>query len=714
MENLERIRERLHRLLAAPLLPVTIAYMAGVVWHAHFHEWWWAVIVISISGIITFFIDGIPTISRGGIPTIFRGILTLMGANPPSKSKAWRAGVYPLLLGIAAAAGMSISTVRTPVSPAYLTDGHVRVLSGRVTDHTEYQTGQMMVVRVDSCQGRKVSPYLVKTYIPRVYPPCYETYRVKFSGRFTPLKDITDLPEQTDHNISLKRRGISAEAVVSPDSIRYVRPEGGLINSARRNVMAVQRLIGSAPIGDPCKNFLLATLTGDREWIEADTLQLFSTTGLAHVLALSGMHVAIITFLLTVVLMPLNMMRRGRYAAIITSILVLWLFAIMTGLSVSVVRAVTMATMFGICTLMQRVWNPMNALAAAALGITIIWPQEVFSPGFILTFTAVACILVITPALSVRDERAGWKRTMWQWIAVPIAAMAGTGIVSLYYFHTLPLCFLLTNVVSSLLLPGIIGGGIVLILLNSAGFTCVWLGKCVDVLYTGLEKWAGWTEGLPMSHIDNLYMPGWMIGVYFALLATITAWLYTRRRVWLLTAGIIMAAAPVWYALLKPVYPKVEIFMTRSNACTNIYFKDGEKLLWYTNAPEEEQAAIKSRAEKLYRPYMLSRGLKEIKLLNSTAGTARQNGRPDIIDAHGYRFVVANTDVSDSLTERADYAVLCRGVNHPVETARGIGADTVLLSEDIHGTRLKRYEQELIKAGIPVIAVHERPFRIRR
>ncbi|MDE6370734.1 MAG: hypothetical protein K2K92_04520, partial [Duncaniella sp.] len=257
-------------------------------------------------------------------------------------------------------------------------------------------------------------------------------------------------------------------------------------------------------------------------------------------------------------------------------------------------------------------------------------------------------------------------------------------------------------------------GGLVLILLNYSGLTFGWLCNCVAVPYTFLDKSRGRTEGLPISHIDNLYMPGWMTVVYFILLAALTAWLYTRRRVWLIAIGIILAATPLWYALLKPVHPQTEIFMTRSNANTNIYFKDGEKLLWYTNAPEEEQGAIKSRAEKLYRPYMVSRGLIEIELLNSAHSATEQRGATDIIDAHGYRFVIANRDVSDSLSGQTDYAVLCRGVNSPVETARCIGADTVLLSEDIHGTRLKRYERELREAGIPVIAVHDRAFSIRR
>ncbi|MDE6394316.1 MAG: ComEC/Rec2 family competence protein, partial [Duncaniella sp.] len=374
----------------------------------------------------------------------------------------------------------------------------------------------------------------------------------------------------------------------------------------------LQRSIATMPVSDGTKSFLLATLTGDREWLTPSTRTLFSNTGIAHILALSGLHVGVITALLLIILLPLSGMRGGRHLRLIITVAVLWIFAILTGLTPSVVRAVIMATMFAVCTMLQRVWSPLNALSAAAIIILLVTPTAVYSLGFILTFSAVLSIIIFADALNPVDPRHRTARNAVGYLCVTIAAILGTGIVCAYCFHIVPVYFLLTNVVVSILLPPLLGFGITGVMLNAIGIKAAWLCRLLDWLYGMIDRTAEAVSSLPGSMISDIWMPGWTLPIYYILLVIFALYLCRRRVALLYAMAMILAGAIIIGMITAPVCADSEVYITRSHTETTMLVKDGKQLYSYTTARVGAVNDIRMRDESRYKGYMIRRDIHAI------------------------------------------------------------------------------------------------------
>ena len=221
-------------------------------------------------------------------------------------------------------------------------------------------------------------------------------------------------------------------------------------------------------MSDPTIAFYIATITGDDSFLTDDSREEYSRSGLAHILALSGLHVAIIATVIAALLFPLHLMRQRKLRYIIT-IVILWIYAIVTGLSPSVTRAVVMTSMFLIALMIERRNSSLNALCFAALVILLFSPMSLYSIGFQLSFCAVASILIFANRMNPISPRHKIAYHFTSLITVSISAMIGTGLISAYYFHTFPVYFLLSNIIVLLILPFVLGGGILLTLLLAFG-----------------------------------------------------------------------------------------------------------------------------------------------------------------------------------------------------------------------------------------------------
>lgn len=209
---------------------------------------------------------------------------------------------------------------------------------------------------------------------------------------------------------------------------------------------------------------------------------------------------------------------------------VLWLYAVFTGLSPSVTRAVVMATAVSGGLILQRRYFGFNGLLVALCVIVIASPRQLYQPGFQMSFLSVASILAIAPLINRLNQKNRVTFYLASMAGVSVAATIGTGIVSAYYFHTFPLYFLIANIPVLMILPFLMGGGILLMLLEAAGLDPVWLCIIIDTLYHAIHAYAGLIATLPGATIDNLYFPAWLAIPYYLTVVTLIAAIYLRRR----------------------------------------------------------------------------------------------------------------------------------------------------------------------------------------
>lgn len=198
---------------------------------------------------------------------------------------------------------------------------------------------------------------------------------------------------------------------------------------------------------------LQSLILGDRHELDRDTRQAFADAGSMHILAVSGLHVGMIAWILSWLMMsllghPLEHEKCKRWCITILPIIILVFYAIITGLSPSVVRSVLMFSLLHIGLIIRPTRSHWNEVAASAFFILLFRPNDLQTVSFILSYSAVVAILLIMPHLEQALRLPHWPRLLRFWgsiAAVSICAQIGTLPWTLHYFNQMPLYFLLTN-----------------------------------------------------------------------------------------------------------------------------------------------------------------------------------------------------------------------------------------------------------------------------
>lgn len=204
---------------------------------------------------------------------------------------------------------------------------------------------------------------------------------------------------------------------------------------------------------------MLATLSiGYKQALDHSVRQRFAITGVSHILAVSGFHVAVVSGILSFLLSFIPLLGAGRWLRYLLLMLLVWSYVWITGLAPSSVRAGIMFSFFLTGRLLRRRGDSYNTLAASALCMLVYNPFYLFDTGFQLSFMAVWFILYLQPRFSALIEvRNPLLAKPWEMLGVTLAAQTGTLPLCLYYFNTFPVLFILVNLpvafISTLLIP---------------------------------------------------------------------------------------------------------------------------------------------------------------------------------------------------------------------------------------------------------------------
>jgi len=204
-------------------------------------------------------------------------------------------------------------------------------------------------------------------------------------------------------------------------------------------------------------SLLRAVCLGDRSTLTDDMRQSFSGAGGMHLLAVSGLHVGLIWWVLYHSLSWLVRWTRREYIRGLILIGMLWIYASVTGFSSSVCRSVTMFTLYTLARMIDQQTHPVNAILVSAFVLMCLNPLKLLEVGFQLSYAAVLGIVTLYPHLR---KLIPVKHTLLKWIRdatlVSVAAQLATAPLVIYYFHQWPLYSLLTNLIAIPLLSAII------------------------------------------------------------------------------------------------------------------------------------------------------------------------------------------------------------------------------------------------------------------
>ncbi len=254
-------------------------------------------------------------------------------------------------------------------------------------------------------------------------------------------------------------------------------------------------------------NVIKALLLGQRQDMDKDIYQDYIDAGVVHILAISGLHIGILFYILTLLLKPLtHFNKKGKLMQLLFILSFLWCFAVIAGLSASVVRAVVMFSFVSIGLYFNRNANTFNSIAVSMLALLLVKPAFLFDVGFQLSYAAVFAIVWMQP-LYRKIKISKYKAINYFADVVVISLVAQLGVLplSLYYFNQFPILFPIANIVAIPLVTVILITGIIVLALNFIyNELAIFAGKFLEFLIECMNGFINWIASFKTLVIKDI------------------------------------------------------------------------------------------------------------------------------------------------------------------------------------------------------------------
>jgi len=357
----------------------------------------------------------------------------------------WRARLMPLLSALAlltialgfAAAQLRTIQVAAPTLQKRL--GPVEA-SGRIVSMQRLKTGRRLVLdQVNIAKfGSDRTPVRIRVVDRRGEPALRPGQRVRIRAILLPSpRPIAPGAFDFARRDYFRRIGATGFVIAAPAVIAGQRGQsGGLALGLQRLRQSFTRRI-LAGLEGPAGGIAAALLTGDRGGIPKDTLAAIRDSGLAHLLAISGLHLSLVALILffgvragLALFEPLALRRPIKKWAAVIALVGAFGYLLLTGATVPTQRAFIMLAIVLLGVLVDRVAISMRMVAWAATVILLLAPENLLSVSFQMSFAAVIALVAIYETL--RESAPGWRSDP-RWhrrIVLYVGAVALTTIVA--------------------------------------------------------------------------------------------------------------------------------------------------------------------------------------------------------------------------------------------------------------------------------------------
>ncbi len=466
------------------------------------------------------------------------------------------------------------------------------------------------------------SIYLVSTHLrghfsmpaDSVMPEAGEIWQ--FYGKLVPMRNSGN-PGAPDFRSIMGRKDCwyhfypSADPYAS-DVNRQVEGEGRRISPA-----LIRRAVSGHWHGETEEVALLkAVCLGDRSTLTGELRQAYASAGGMHLLAVSGLHVGLIWWVLQHMTGWISMIfkdEKQRTAMVVT---LLWFYAFLTGFSSSVCRSVTMFTFFSASRMMGQRINPLNGILVSAFLLVLIEPIRLMDVGFQLSYAAIIGIVSLQPMIRklVRTKNRV-LRWVWEATSVSLAAQLSTAPLVVFYFHQLPLYSLLTSLVAIPLLSVLITIFVISVPFISAGILENFFNFLLVKLAHLMNGFMEYISSLPGAVLDALQLDGIALFFCLQLLLLLIIFLHGRQRLpcylFMFCLSCSLAVSSLSVLMRRS---SSELVITHFRGASMVIVRDGARVdqyCWYRDSTSMEymkqyREATWSRKvyeKQLYEPY---------------------------------------------------------------------------------------------------------------
>ena len=417
---------------------------------------------------------------------------------------------------------------------------------------------------------------------------------------------------QFDYQKYLARQNIHYQGFI-PNEISFKKKESvSFADKIKQKRLDLLFRIDNSSLQPQNKAILKGIILADRTEIDQEIINHFSKTGLIHILAISGSHMAIIFLMILFVLNPIFSVKY-RNIPIYISLAAIWGFAIFIDYGNSVVRSCIMITVYYIMIFLQRKPNLLHSLALAGMMILSIDTQQLFDVGFQLSFLAVFGIFwlykPITNHYKPLKNRA--IRFILNTFSLSLAAQLTTLPLILFYFHQFSIMSVFINVVSIMVSQGFIIFSFIVSILFGIEFTPDWLLEIYDWCASFFLNMVAFFSKTDFSFVENVSIEIPELIILFVLVYLLRS-VFEKPNVKTFTHFSFFILLFIFTRILTNFYfwKKEEILLHSFFKQNIVSVKQGDKAVFIMS----EEADTEKINNFIIKSYITSRRVKNIEI----------------------------------------------------------------------------------------------------
>lgn len=389
--------------------------------------------------------------------------------------------------------------------------------TGRVIDYTPTGTGDRTLMEIKSMTPVKPSAasHSVTCRNVKAMVTVSDVSKISYGDLISGCADFTSIDTKgnvrnDDYVAYQKSKGILLKGYTVDDSeINILARGGGVIPFFRNMRQSVEILIEKTNLSVSAKAFLISVGLGDRSYMPEDDRQVFIDGGVAHIFAVSGMHVGMAAAFILLVLSLFFFDGRRRWKFIIALPLV-WFYILLTGASPATLRAGLMLSIGLSALFLQRRNSPMMALGWTVLIILAFMPGALFDVGFQLSVVCVGSLILLVRPLNFVDHRGHPRLHLCiSIVLVTLVATFSSWALCAFYFHRLSLMFLPANILAVPLLPFYLGFSMLYVVLCALGLNIVIFADALSWIYQAFIKYVDFFNSISLP-VENIHI-GWPV-----------------------------------------------------------------------------------------------------------------------------------------------------------------------------------------------------------
>lgn len=453
----------------------------------------------------------------------------------------------------------------------------------------------------------------------------------------------------------------------------------------------------------------LALLLGIKDRLDSDIKSAYAAVGAMHVLAVSGLHVGMIYLVIAFLFKPFKSALVRKVVLPFISITILWIYALLTGFSPSILRAVTMFSLIILGQSMQRKPSIYNSMAVSAFILLLINPNQLLAVGFQLSYLAVIGIVYIYQLLyPLAKPNSKILHYGWQLTCVSIAAQLATAPISLYYFHQFPSYFLVSNL---FVIPGaflIMGEGLFLLLADSI-YPSPWPGLLIEYSILALNFLVSQVHKWPGSLLEWIYVTGAQTLLLYLILISYLVFLGSKKLKWLYITSffsLTFAGIGCWDIYQQSQQKQLILYHTRQNRAVDQITGLHARLFTLDPVQNKDLLDYQIHPNRLgsYLP-----SVKESQVLDSIAGIS-------LLVAHGHRLLFLSRLPDQKILQpiNCDYLVLENsGIKKLDQITPYFTFDTLILSNTNRYYLVNQLEKQALDQNIPFLSMRDKAIDIQ-